>query len=889
MAQQDTLALDLRAAARALLKRPTLTVVAVVTLALGFGANTALFSVVYAVLLRPLPFREAKRQVHVVNRVVGTGFEITSAGDFLDWRDQSRLLSGIAAYTDSEGVTLRHGDTPERLHGALVSANFLSVLGVQPAQGRSFLPVEERLQGGRSIIVSQRLWDRLFGTEVRLTAQTLRLDDETYGIVGLLPRNFLFPRNPDIDVLKPLVLDEAVERGRQQMTLVQIIARLAPGVSPGSLRAELLAIRQRVDDASREDRAATPAAAAPAPKSRRARAPEAGAPLSRPRRAAAPETAAPPSGRAAVPMRGGTLLRRGGESSRLHPGPGLHRGAAPGEPPPLRETLLIIQPLREWLVGNVRLNLLLLFGSVACVLLIACANVANLLLARATARRQEIALRAALGASRGRIVRLLLIESLLLSLLGGAAGLLIAASTLRPLVALTPPDLAAGLVRQIPIGINGPVLLFTFVLTTVAGLLFGITPALSAAHINLQDPLKDSYRSGRPAALRSLLVASEVAVAAVLLIVASLLLRSFLRIDAVNPGFDADRVLTAKVDLDPKVYDSPARRSSFFQEVARRTAALPGVESATFASSMPLTGFTMTRRGLDVDGLPPIPFEEQPEFGVLLVGPGYFHSLGIPLLRGREFTTADQQGGLPVTIVSRSLAHRFWGDANPVGHNIVGGLVRFTVVDVANDVKQESVAASTQRILLYQPFLQQPPPFGIIAIRTSGRPAMLSAAVRRSIQSVDPAVPVSNVVTLRDRLQRSLADRRFQLTLFGGFALLALVLAAMGLYGVLAYTVGERTHEIGIRMALGAERGDVLLLVIRRGLFLVAIGAGLGLLLSWPAGRLVRGSLFGIVPADPMTYLLIPAVLLSVALLASWLPARRATRVDPVVSLRSEQ
>jgi putative ABC transport system permease protein len=871
----DTLALDLRAAIRALLKRPALTAVAVVTLALGFGANTALFSVVYAVLLRPLPFHQAERLIHVTTRVVGTGFEVTSAADFLEWRDQSRLLSGIAAYTDSEGFTLRNSDLPERLHGALVSANFPSVLGVKLWQGRSFLPTEERLQGGPSILVSRRLWDRLFGATTRLTAQTLRLDNDTYPIVGVLPGDFLFPRNPEVDVLKPLVLDEAVERDRRLMTLVQIIARLAPAASPDFARAELIAIRKRTAEELRESRAAAPEAGTLPPSTAAAQTRNA-APL---RRGAEP----------AQPPPGAVLRRGGGAPPGPRSGAGARRGGEPGGRPPLPEVLITVQPLREWLVGNVRLSLLMLFGSVACVLLIACANVANLLLARATARRQEIAMRAALGARSSRIVRLLLTESVLLSLLGGAAGLLLAAGSLRPLVELMPPDLAAGLFRQTTISINGPVLLFTFALTSLAGLLFGITPALSAAHVDLQDPLTERGRSGRSTALRGLLVATEVAAAVVLLVVASLLLRSFLRLLAVRPGFDADRVLTAKLDLDPKKYDSPARLSVFFQEATRRTGALPGVESVTFASSLPLTGFTMIRRGFEVEGQPPLPFEEQPEVGVVLVGPGYFHSLSIPLLRGREFSTADQAGGVPVAIVSRGLAQRFWGDVNPIGRHIVGGNVTFTIVDVAGDVKQDSVATTTQRILLYEPFLQQPQPFGIIAVRTPVNPAALNTAVRRSLQSVDPGVPISDVVTLRERLQRSLAERRFQLTLFGGFALLALALAAIGLYGVLAYTVAEHTYEIGIRMALGAARQDVLLLVFRRGLFLVAVGAGLGLLLSWPAGRLVRGSLFGILQTDPMTYLLIPALLLSVALLACWLPARRAMRVDPAVSLRTEQ
>ncbi len=855
----DTFALDLRTAVRALAKRPAFTAVAVLTLALGMGSNTALFSVIHAVLLRPLPFRDAERLVHVTNRAADSDFDLTSGGDFLDWRDQSRLLSGIAASNGSEGYTLRQSERPERLRGAAVSASFLSVLGAHVVQGRDFLPVEEKLQGGRSILVSWRLWNRLFGAEARLDGQSLRLDDEVYTIVGVLPRDFLYPRDPEIDILKPLVLNEPVERGRERMTIVQIVARLAPGASPGSARAELAAIQQRAQDELRNRPTPTP------------------------------DGGGPPPG---LPAGGGArIMRQAGPG----PGPGAGPGGGPRGPGgPGRRlgmpiTLLTVQPLREWLVGDVRPGLLLLLGSVGCVLLIACANVANLLLARATARRQEIAVRAALGAGRGQIVRLLLTESFLLALLGGGAGLLLASWTIRPLVTLMPPDLADGLFRQTEIGIDGPVLLFTFLVAGATGLLFGLAPALSAARADLQDPLKESGRSARSGVLRGLLVAAEVAVAAVLLILAGLLLRSFLELQAVDPGFDADRVLTVRVDLDARKYDSPARQTSFFQEVARRAGSLPGVESIAFASSMPLTGFNMIRRGIQVEGGREIPFEQQPEIAIVLAGPGYFRTLGIPLLRGRAFTEADRTGAVPVAIVSRSMAQRLWGDKNPVGRRILGGRGDLTVVGVAEDAKYEGVGTTSQRVVLYQPFFQQSLPFGMIALRTPGNPAGFTAALQREIQSIDPAMPVLDPVTLRERLRRSVADRRFQLTLFGGFALLALGLAAVGLYGVLAYMVGERTHEIGIRMALGAARSSVQALILRHGLSLVALGAGLGLLLSLPAGRLVRSSLFGISPADPLTYLLIPAVLLTVALLATWLPARRATRVDPVIALRSER
>jgi putative ABC transport system permease protein len=860
----DTLALDVRAAARALVKRPAFTAVALLTLALGIGANTALFSVVHAVLLRPLPFTEPERLIHVTNYIVGSDFEMTSAGDFLDWRDQSQLLKGVAAFSGSEGFTLRGDEAPERLVGAVVSDNFLSVLGVRPVAGRDFLPVEGKLQGGRSILVSQSLWQRLFGSGTRLDRQTLRLNDEIYTIVGILPRDFLFPQNPDVEVLLPLQLDEAVERGRQQMSLVQVIARLAPGASLGPAQVEMETIQKRAAAEAEERLAANP---------------ESG--LSEP----LPGPPAAGVGRSQIIRQRGPGPGPGGPGGARRPsGPG-GPGGGPGGPPSMPETRLAVQPLREWLVGDIRPGLLLLLGSVGCVLLIACANVANLLLARATARRQEIAVRAALGAGRGQIIRLLLTESTLLALLGGAAGLLLASWMIHPLVAMMPPDLADGLFRQTRIGIDGPVLLFTLLVSLGTGLLFGLVPAVTAARVDLQDPLKEGGRGGRSGAVRGLLVASEVAVAAVLLVVAGLLLRSFLRLQAVDPGFDADRVLTLRVDLDPKRYGSPAQQSGFFQEAVRRAAAVPGVESAAFASSMPLTGFSMIRRGIQVEGRPPIPMEEQPEVAVILAGPDYFETLGIPLLRGRAFDANDREGGMPAVIVSRSLARRLWGDDDPIGDR----LGDMTVVGVAEDVKYEGVAGESQRVVLYQSFSQRSMPFGMIAVRTPGDPAALTATVQRAVLSVDPTAPVSNVETLRERLRQSVADRRFQLTLFGGFALLALGLAGIGLYGVLAFMVGERTREIGIRMALGAARGSVQALVLRQGLFLTAAGVGLGLLLSLPAGRLVRSSLFGITPADPVTYLLIPAVLLLVALVSAWLPARRATRVDPVIALRNER
>lgn len=874
----DSFALDLRAALRALRKRPAFTAVAILTLALGIGANTALFSVVHAVLLRPLPFHEPEQLIHVTNRVVGSDFELTPAADYLDWRDQSGHLAGITAWSDGDDHTLRHGEVSERLQGARVSASFFPVLGLRLAQGRGFLATEEKLQGGRVAVVSHRLWNRLFGAAVRLEGQMVRLSDEAFTIVGVLPDGFLFPRSPEVDVLLPLALDETTERGRRQMTLVQLIARLGPGVTAGQARAELETIQKRARAAARESLAAE-AAAGPRPGA--AEPPPGPPPGSGEGRMIIRMAPGPGSGPGSGPGPGGPPP---GAGPRRGPG-----GGGPGGPPGFPETLLVIQPLREWLVGDIRPSLLMLLASVGCVLLIACANVANLLLARATSRRREIAVRAALGAGRGRIVRLLLTESTLLAVLGGACGLLLAHWTIQPLVALMPPDLADGLFRFTTIGIDAPVLLFTFLVSCSTGLLFGLVPAIAATRVDLQDPLKEEGRGGRSGALRGLLVAAEVAVAAVLLVVAGLLLRSFLRLNAVDPGFEADPVLTLQVGLDPERYPTPDRQAGFFQESVRRVAALPGVRSVSFASTVPLTGFSMLVRGIQAEGQPPIPIEEMPETAIVLAGPDYFQTLGIPLLRGRAFTAADTAGAPDVAIVSRAMARRYWGEADPVGRRLRGMRRDMLVIGVAEDVKHEGVITESSRLVMYFPFLQQPLPFGFLAVRAAGDPAELTAAVRDQLLALDPSIPISDVATLRERLRGSVADRRFQLTLLGLFALLALGLAGVGLYGVLAYMVGERTQEIGIRMALGAERGRVLTLVVRQGLRLAAAGLAAGLVLSLPAGRLLRSSLYGVTPADPVTYILIPAALLGVALLSSWLPARRATRVDPAVALRKER
>ena len=842
----DRLLSDVRGALRALLNRPGFTAVAVLTLALGIGANSAIFSVVNALLLRPLPYEEPERLVWVTNKIPEIDMEMTAGADYLDWRDGSRSLQSVAAFTDGERFTWKGGEEPERLEGGRISASFLPTLGVAPAQGRGFRPEEERLNAPRVALLSHRLWERLFGGKGVPGEQPLPLDDETYTVVGVLPESFRFPGNPDLDVFVPLALDEAQERGRQRMSIVQVIGRIAPGVSLGQVRAELAAIQKRSVEAARQ---------------------------------AAETQPEPPPG----PPRGGP--GGGGQMTiRIGGGPGR-----PGGGFELPETKLEILPLAERLSGNVRPALLLLLGAVGLVLLIACANVANLLLARATARRREIAIRAALGAGRGRIIRLLLAESILLGLLGGAAGLLLAFAGIRLLLALVPADLWGGLLRQIPIGIDGPVLAFTLLLSLATGLVFGLAPALSASRVDLSDPLKEGGRT-RPGRARGLLVAAEVAMAVILLVGAGLLFRSFLRLQSVDPGFEPERVLTLGFELPRNAYSEPARQRFFFEELSRRVAALPGVESAAVANGIPLTGFSMILRGLTVDGRDPLPPDQQPEVAVVTASPDYFRTMGIKILSGRPFAEADGEGDAPVAIVSRSMARKFWGDADPVGRRLRVGppdVPWTTVVGMVEDVRSEGLEADP-RLQMYRPFFQQPRPMGYLAVKTAGDPAALVHAVRAEALAIDRNVPVRDVLTLEQRLAGSVSSRRFNLVLLGLFAALALALAGVGLYGVLAYAVTERTREIGIRMALGARREGVLGLVIRQGLTLAAVGAGVGLVLSFALSRYLRSSLFGVTSNDPVTYVAIPLVLLLVALLSSYLPARRATRVDPMVALRNE-
>ncbi|HEV3457697.1 MAG TPA: ABC transporter permease [Thermoanaerobaculia bacterium] len=856
---------DVRHALRTFRSRPAFTLAAVLTLALGIGANSAIFSLAEALLLRPLPYREPASLVVATNHVRTFNADIASGADYLDWQEQSRQLSAVEAFDDSASFTLTGSEQPERLRGARVSQGLLSLLGITPASGRGFHPEEGRLNGPPAVILSAPLAERLFGSAPKAgtpvaggaaaMGKLLRLDGRAFPVVGVLPRQFVFPGNPGVELLVPLQLDSAREHGLRQMSILTIVGRLRPGATLDLARGELQAIRQRAEAAAIAADLAGPPAAAPA--------------------------APPPAG----PRFGPSI------QIRIQAGPGGGPGAGPGA----RRMLAFgsevrVTPLHEKLVGKVRPGLLLLASAVGLVLLIACANVAHLLLARAAARRRELAIRAALGANHGRLVRHLLTESVLLALAGGTAGLLVAAWGSRLLAALAPGEVAGALLPQVAVGLDASVLLFTLALVLATSLLFGLGPALAAAHVELREPLQAIARAGQ-GRVRGLLVAAEVALATILLVGAGLLLRSFARLQAVDPGFRPERVLTLALDLSSSgVYREPAAQTAFMDELARRVAALPGVRSVAFGDSLPLARVLRMLRGLAVENRPPRDPWEEPEVTVSAVSPDYFRTLGIALRRGRAFDARDAATAPPVAVVSHTLARSFWGDADPIGKRIrpgPPGRPWVTVVGEVKDVRREDLATAP-KAELYFPYLQQPSAFAFLALRTRDDPAAQTGAVRREIHALDAQLPAFDISTLEQRLAASIAARRFGLLLISAFAVLALALAAVGLAGVVAYGVVERTREIGVRMALGARRGHVLSLVVGNALLAVAAGIVAGIPAAMMLSRFLAGALYGIAATDPMTYLAIPVLLLAISFLAAYLPARRAAQVDPLVALRHD-
>jgi putative ABC transport system permease protein len=799
-----TLWQDLRFGARALRKKPGFAAVAVVTLALGVGANTAIFSVVNAVLLRPLPYPESERLVRLYEKrpKLGRTRNVVSAPDFIDWRAQSRTFDGMAAYT-GWGASLSGQGEPQQITGELASADLFGVLRAEPLLGRAFTAEEDRPGAPRVVVISHGLWQRRFGADPSAVGRPVTLNGESYTVVGVMPPAFQFP-DAETEAWAPLALDPQDQSTRGSHFL-NVVARLKPGVSVEQAQAEMDTIAARLE-----------------------------------------------------------------RQYQVNTGHGVN-----------------VFALHDEVVGGVRRSLFVMLGAVGFVLLIACANVANLLLVRAAARRKEIAVRTALGASRWRVVRQLLTENLLLFVGGGALGLLLAVWGVDLLVAVSPP----GTPRVHEIGADAWVFGFTFLISLLTGLVFGLLPALQASKPDLHGALKEGGRDtaggGGRSRLRGLLVVAEVASAMILLVGAGLLLKSFARLRQVSPGFDTANVLTMQLSLPQSRYPDEARQADFLRQVLRRLEALPGVRAAGAVAGLPLTG-NFASRYFEIEGRPPRPAGEGLNTNFNLASPGYFRALGVPVIAGRQFDERDAAGAPEVVVINETMARRFWPDEDPLGKRLrIANNPWRTVVGVVADVKNDGLSAEPKPEMFY-PLLQEPLPFMTIVVRADVEPKSLAPAVAREVRAVDADEPVYDVKTMDERLAESVSPQRLTALLVGFFAALAMTLAGVGIYGVVAYSVAQQTREIGVRVALGAQKGDVIRLVLRRGLSLSLAGVGLGLAGAFALTRVMLGLLYDISPTDPATFAGVAVVLIAVALLACLVPARRATKVDPMVALRYE-
>ena len=803
---------DVRYAVRTLLKSPGFTLVAVVALALGIGANTAIFSVVKAVLLSPLPYPQPERLVWV--REINPGADImdepASAPNYNDWRTEGRSFEGVAAFAYAGG-TITDGDRePERVPAMSTSANFFRVVGVAPALGRGFLPDEEQTGRNRVVVISHALWQRRFGASPNAVGQTINISGNPHTIVGVAPAEFKTPvpgpRPPDLWVPIAFNFDES----RRRSDFLNVVGRLKEGATVEQARAELEGVAARLA----QERPATNA--------------------------------------------GWTVK---------------------------------VEPLHERVVGNVRQALWVLMGVVGFLLLISCANVANLLLARAAGRRQEIAVRTALGAGRVRLVRQFLTESLLLGLAGGALGLVLAAWGVEVLVALSPGNIP----RLEEVGLDARVLAFTFGVSALTGIVFGLLPALSASKADVNVSLKEGGTRGSTAGagarrLRSALVVSEIAITVVLLAGAGLMIRSFSAIQAVDPGFRPERIMTFDFALPMTKYKEEPQRAAFFEQLTARAAALPGVERAAVIDSLPLSGGGNVL-GFAIDGQPPLPPEKVQDAEFFSVTPDYFDVMSIHFVRGERLSERHRTDVPDVAVINETMARRYFPGEDPIGKRVNLGdpakVPWITIIGVVGDARTGGLDKEPYP-QMYVPAAQFPPRAMTFVARTSGDPAAVAPALRRELAAIDRDLPLYNVSTMERVLSDSISRRRFQMILIAAFAGVGLLLAAVGIYGVISYSVAQRRHEIGVRMALGARAADILKLVVGQGIGLTLAGVGLGLAGAFALTRVLSSLLYGVSATDPLTFVCVSLALLGVALLACLLPARRATKVDPMIALRYE-
>ena len=812
----ESLWADAKFAIRQLYKNSGFAFTAILTLALGIGATTAIFSLVNTVLLRPLPFPEQNQLVWLAQQdhsLPGVASESLSYPDYFDWRAQNHTFSGMASYTNG-GVTLKSNGESQRLDAQTVSANFFQVLGVTPMLGSDFRWEDEK-PGNRAVMLSYTLWQSAFGSSKNVVGSTITMDGRSYVVAGVMPKGFQFPLDGPAPALWVSLADDAdgksAKTNQRGFDLLEVIGRLKPGTTIDQAKADLSLIA-------------------------------------------------------------GNLARQFPDNNKQY-------------------SSALVEPELQHITGDTRPALRILFGAVALVLLIVCANVAGLLLARSSRRSAEFALRAAIGASRAAILRQLLVESLTLSLCGGAAGVALAYGLVHESVKLIPLDIP----RMQDASIDGAVLLFDLATSLTTGLLFGVLPAWRMSQSAPSQALRDGSRGvagGRGQnRIHSGLVIAQTAIGLVLLVSSGLLIRSFVRILNVDPGFDARHVLTARIGLSPEKL-THEQRIQFYQQVFARISATPGVQSVSAGWPVPM-GHGNATISFAIEGRS-IAKGDEPSESLGVAMPGYFETMRIPLVAGRLFGEQDGLKGSPTVIVNHAFAEKYFPHENPLGKHIQPGLgddvfehpVR-EIVGVVGDIRHKGITTVADP-QFYAPYAQAVVTNPYVVIRTSGDPAAMQGALREAVHQMDESVPVYQVATLEDYISKSAARPRFQMFLLTGFAAIALVLAAIGLYGLLSYMVVQRTLEIGLRMALGAQRADVLGMIVRRGLSLSIIGAGVGVAISVLITRLLSGLLYGIRPTDPVTFAATTVLLILVGTVASCVPAYRAARMDPMKTLREQ-
>jgi putative ABC transport system permease protein len=806
----QTLLNDLRYAIRTLLKRPGFTAAAIITLALGIGGSTAIFTVVDAALLRGLPYKSPDRLYHLWESTPQKEFAQRefSYPDYQDYQ-QNQILEGLAAYTGGGGIMTGRGE-PQRIFSPSASANFFSLLGVEPLIGRTFLPHEDKPGAQPVVVLTYGMWQRSFGGDPGILGQSLTINGDSYTVIGVLPASFQF-------ALRPADLWRSYQPTQSQLTRrfmhgTNLIGRLKPGVSAAQTQSELNVIASRIERENKESHA-------------------------------------------------GTALR--------------------------------LIPLQEQVVGQVKPILMVLLAAVGFVLLIACANVASLLLTRSLARQKEVAIRSALGATRWRVIRQLLTESILLSLVGGAAGLLVAYWGVRGLVAIMPANQLNALPFLTTLHLDGSILLFSFGLSLFTGIVFGLAPALQSSRPDVNEVLKEGGRTtagGAGHRLRSAFVMTEVALAVVLLVGAGLMMKSLLHLLQSNVGFNPDNVLTMTVALPPAKYEDENRQIAFYEQLNERVRSLPGVSGVGTVNILPLQSGNTTRVYVEGDPVP-MPGQEL-EANIRTVDESYFPTLGVPLIAGRAFDERDKANAPAVVIIGKSMADRIFAGRDPVGRRLLYAGVKappIMVVGVVGDVKIGGLDDAI-RPVIYYPFRQNAGTGTNLVVRTDGDPTALAGVIRNEAHTLEPEIAIFNVLAMEQIISQSPAAfmRRFPAMLIGIFAGVALLLASVGIYGVVSYSVSQQTHHIGVRMALGAQASDILKMILREGLTLALAGMLLGVVAALGLMRLLRSLLFDVQTTDATTFAFVLATLFVVALFACYIPARRATKVDPLVALRYE-